>query len=93
MLVYINKEYFVLQSDQHGAKYGNTEGPASWACSFEKLLDDPMGLHVFAVSNKFCYSIKKIIFIYAKIALFFFMYYSFTFISLCLFFIEYFSND
>lgn len=51
MLVYINKEYFFLQSDQNGAKYGNAEGPASWACSFEKLLDDPMGLHVFAVSN------------------------------------------
>lgn len=66
MLVYINKEYFVLQSDQHGAKYGNTEGPASWACSFEKLLDDPMGLHVFAVS----YSTKKIILIYAKTAFF-----------------------
>lgn len=51
MLVYINEEYFVLQSDQNGAKYGSGEGPASWACSFEKLLEDPMGLHVFAVSN------------------------------------------
>lgn len=50
MLVYINEEYFLLQSDQNGAKYGSTEGSAAWACSFEKLLDDPMGLHVFAVS-------------------------------------------
>lgn len=50
MLVYVNEEYFLLQSDQNGAKYGSSDGPASWACSFEKLLDDPMGLHVFAVS-------------------------------------------
>lgn len=60
MLVYINQEFFVLQSDENGAKYGSTEGPASWACDFEKLLDDPMGLQVFAVSVIF-YHFKAVI--------------------------------
>lgn len=53
MLVYIDDfdDFFELQSEQNGiAKYGNSEGPASWACSFEKLLEDPLGLLVFAVS-------------------------------------------
>lgn len=58
--------YLVFQCDQNGGggvggggKSGNAEGPASWATSFEKLLDDPVGLHAFAVSkfklNQFIY--------------------------------------
>lgn len=56
MLVYIDDfedldDYFVLQSEQNGvAKYGSSEGPAAWAYSFEKLLEDPLGLLIFAVS-------------------------------------------
>lgn len=35
----------------NGGDGGGTEGPASWATSFEKLLEDPLGLHKFAVSS------------------------------------------
>lgn len=50
-------DYLVFQCDQKGGgDVGNgksvvgAEGPTCWAASFEKLLEDPVGLHAFAVS-------------------------------------------
>lgn len=43
--------YFVGQCEKRDvAKCNGSESPAGWANSFEKLLDDPLGLHTFAVS-------------------------------------------
>lgn len=50
----LNGNYFVTQCEKDGVpKSSNSEGPAGWATSFEKLLEDPLGLHTFAVSFKF----------------------------------------
>ncbi|KAJ8930531.1 hypothetical protein NQ314_016644 [Rhamnusium bicolor] len=49
--------------DQNGvAKCSNTEGPAGWATSFEKLLEDPLGLHTFAEFLKKEFSAENIYF-------------------------------
>lgn len=43
--------YLLLQCEKNGVpKCNGSEGPAGWATSFEKLLEDPLGLHTFAVS-------------------------------------------
>ncbi|KAJ8924390.1 hypothetical protein NQ315_007186 [Exocentrus adspersus] len=53
----------VPQCDQNGvAKCNNTEGPAGWATSFEKLLEDPLGLHLFAEFLKKEFSAENIYF-------------------------------
>lgn len=47
----LNGNYFVGQCEKDGVpKSSTSEGPAGWATSFEKLLEDPLGLHTFAVS-------------------------------------------
>ncbi|XP_018575675.1 regulator of G-protein signaling loco isoform X4 [Anoplophora glabripennis] len=53
----------VPQCDQNGvAKCSSTEGPAAWATSFEKLLEDPAGLHTFAEFLKKEFSAENIYF-------------------------------
>lgn len=42
--------FFLSQCEENGSNKG-TGGPAGWASSFEKLLEDPLGLHTFAVST------------------------------------------
>lgn len=57
---------FLLQCEENdNTKSNNSDGPAAWAVSFEKLLEDHLGLHTFAVRNltlivtleKFTYSL------------------------------------
>ncbi|VEN51960.1 unnamed protein product [Callosobruchus maculatus] len=49
--------------DQNGvAKCTSAEGPSAWACSFEKLLEDPLGLHTFAEFLKKEFSAENIYF-------------------------------
>lgn len=63
MLVLIDVNYSILQCDQNGvAKCNSAEGPAAWATSFEKLLEDPAGLHTFAVST-YSVTISKVIYV------------------------------
>nr|CAI5854878.1 unnamed protein product [Callosobruchus analis] len=51
------------QCDQNGvAKCTSAEGPSAWACSFEKLLEDPLGLHTFAEFLKKEFSAENIYF-------------------------------
>ncbi|KAJ8978977.1 hypothetical protein NQ317_001450 [Molorchus minor] len=53
----------VPQCDQNGvAKCNIAEGPTGWATSFEKLLEDPLGLHAFADFLKKEYSAENIYF-------------------------------
>jgi hypothetical protein len=48
------------QCEENGPAKGNcSEGPAGWASSFEKLLEDPLGLHTFAVSDQIADSVGK----------------------------------
>lgn len=54
MRVLANTYDLLVQCEKNGAPKcngGGAEGPASWATSFEKLLEDPLGLHKFAVSS------------------------------------------
>lgn len=54
MRVLANTYDLFVQCEKNGAlKCSSSEGPASWATSFEKLLEDPLGLHKFAVSTQF----------------------------------------
>ncbi|CAH1163571.1 unnamed protein product [Phaedon cochleariae] len=49
--------------DQNGfAKCSSPEGPTAWAHSFEKLLEDPLGLHMFTESLKKQFSAENIYF-------------------------------
>lgn len=41
---------FLLQCEENDITKSNGDGPAGWAVSFEKLLEDHLGLHTFAVS-------------------------------------------
>lgn len=69
MLVLIDGNCSTLQCDQNGvAKCCSAEGPAGWASSFEKLLEDPLGLHTFAVSTSFIvlFSIADVVREYPK---------------------------
>lgn len=53
MRVLVNSYDFFVQCEKNGApKCSTAEGPAGWATSFEKLLEDPLGLHKFAVSEE-----------------------------------------
>ncbi|XP_049825933.1 regulator of G-protein signaling loco isoform X3 [Aethina tumida] len=53
----------VPQCEQNGvAKCNNPEGPEAWANSFEKLLEDPLGLHAFADFLKKEFSAENIYF-------------------------------
>jgi hypothetical protein len=53
-------EVVVPQCEENGPAKGNcSEGPAGWASSFEKLLEDPLGLHTFAVSDQIADSVGK----------------------------------
>lgn len=57
---------FEEKCDQHGAGgidgNGTTEGPATWSTSFEKLLEDVVGLHAFAEFLKKEFSAENIYF-------------------------------
>lgn len=44
---------FLLQCEENDNTKSNGDGPAGWAVSFEKLLEDHIGLHTFAVSYQF----------------------------------------
>jgi regulator of G-protein signaling len=51
------------QCEENGPAKGNcSEGPAGWASSFEKLLEDPLGLHTFAEFLKKEFSAENIYF-------------------------------
>ncbi|KAJ3649356.1 hypothetical protein Zmor_021120 [Zophobas morio] len=53
----------VPQCEENGsAKSNSSEGPAGWATSFEKLLEDPLGLHTFAEFLKKEFSAENIYF-------------------------------
>lgn len=39
-------------------QHQNAEGPQIWAASFEKLLEDPLGLQTFAVSTTFSFFLQ-----------------------------------
>lgn len=60
MLVYFN-HLFYFQCDDNFVKCNYTEGPSAWAGSFEKLLADPLGLHMFAVSIYIFFSTESYI--------------------------------
>ncbi|KAG5893133.1 hypothetical protein JTB14_034153 [Gonioctena quinquepunctata] len=53
----------VPEFDQNAfARCGSSEGPAAWAQTFEKLLEDPLGLHMFAEFLKKEFSAENIYF-------------------------------
>ncbi|CAH2005875.1 unnamed protein product [Acanthoscelides obtectus] len=66
MLVYLEVaevSLLLFQCDQNGvAKCTSAEGPSAWANSFEKLLEDPLGLHTFAEFLKKEFSAENIYF-------------------------------